>query len=254
MVPHKGGKRMEEDDWAYRMIYRWVEAGAKPADGKSVFDRLEVTPSEVQFQKDGQTTPLKVVAHWADGTKEDVTCLCRFQTNDESIVSVDENGVITSLGTGDTHVVAFYDNGIVAVPVIRPVSELVGASYPKVETRTEVDRLVVEKLKKLGIEPSPDLRRRRVPATAEPGHDRFAAIARRSDSVPGQRRPRQAFQEDRRTARTADLFRVVGQQAVRHSGQFPAQLSGHARGDRHGQAVVRVGRKASGRRTSLTTS
>ena len=160
MVPHKGGKRMEEGDWAYQMLYKWVEAGAKPADGKSVFSHLEVTPAEIQFRKDGQTEPLRVVAHWADGTKEDVTCLTRFQTNDESIATVDQDGVVTSAGLGDTHVVAFYDNGITAVPVLRPVSEQIGAKYPKIESKTEVDRLVVEKLKKLGIEPSPDMHRR----------------------------------------------------------------------------------------------
>src|SRR3954466_12461601 len=27
-IPHKGGKRMEADRWQYRMIHRWIEAGA----------------------------------------------------------------------------------------------------------------------------------------------------------------------------------------------------------------------------------
>src|SRR5690606_23035420 len=68
---------------------------------------------------------------------------------------VDEYGVITGLGVGDTHIVAFYDNGIAAVPVLRPVSDKVGPGYPEGPARTEVDRLVVEKLEKLGIVPSP---------------------------------------------------------------------------------------------------
>ncbi len=41
-----------------------------------------------------------------------MTCISRFRTNDESVAEVDEEGVVTSKGTGDTHVVAFYDNGV----------------------------------------------------------------------------------------------------------------------------------------------
>lgn len=154
-IPHKGGKRMTEGDWAYNLLHRWIEAGAKPADGTSVFDHIEVSPAEISFQKDGETVPLRVVACWADGSREDVTVLTRFQTNDESIATIDADGVVTSKAAGDTHVVAFYDNGVHAVPVLRPVSDKVGPNYPDVPTPTEIDRLVVEKLRKLGIVPSP---------------------------------------------------------------------------------------------------
>src|SRR5207245_593382 len=62
---------------------------------------------------------------------------------------------IKSVGPGDTHIVAFYDNGVSAIPVLRPVSKLVGENYPSVPMPTKVDELVVAKLKKLGIRPSP---------------------------------------------------------------------------------------------------
>jgi hypothetical protein len=154
-MPHKGGKRMEADGWQYRLFKRWIEGGAKGVEKESHFERLEVTPSEILFSKAGEKVALKVIAHWADGGSEDVTCLTRFRTNDESIAEVNEDGVVTSLGTGDTHIVAFYDNGVHAVPVLRPVSDLVGSKYPNVPTPTKVDELVVAKLKKLGITPSP---------------------------------------------------------------------------------------------------
>jgi hypothetical protein len=153
--PHKGGKRMEPESWQYRLILRWIEGGAKGVEKESHFDRLEVTPNEIVFRQSGDKIPLKVVAHWADGGSEDVTCLTRFRTNDESIAEVSEDGVVTSLGSGDTHIVAFYDNGVHAIPVLRPVSDLVGEKYPNVPTPTKVDELVVAKLKKLGITPSP---------------------------------------------------------------------------------------------------
>ena len=154
-VPHKGGKRLEADTWQYRLLVRWIEGGAKGVEQESRFDRLEVTPAEVRFGKEGEKVALKVVAHWADGSSEDVTCLTRFRTNDESIAEVGEDGVISAVGPGDTHVIAFYDNGVTSVPVLRPVSDLAGDRYPDVPTPTKVDELVVAKLRKLGITPSP---------------------------------------------------------------------------------------------------
>jgi hypothetical protein len=154
-MPHKGGKRMEPESWQYRVLLRWIEGGAKGVDKESHFERLEVTPSEIVFRQAGEKVALKVIAHWGDGGSEDVTCLTRFRTNDESVAEVSESGVVTSLGAGDTHIVAFYDNGVHAIPVLRPVSDLVGARYPNIPTPTKVDELIVAKLKKLGITPSP---------------------------------------------------------------------------------------------------
>jgi hypothetical protein len=154
-IPHKGGKRLDEDSWSYRLLVRWLEAGGKGvAEGAVRFERLEVTPTEIVFDREGRTVPLKVVARWADGTAEDVTCITRFRTNDESVAEVGDDGVVTSKGTGDTHVVAFYDNGVAVTQVIRPVSDRVGSNYPDVPTPTTIDALVVAKLKKLGIVPS----------------------------------------------------------------------------------------------------
>ena len=153
-MPHKGGKRLEPDSWQYTMFVRWMEEGARGVSDPVRFDRLEMIPSEIVFQEEGERVPLRVIAHWADGAREDVTCITRFRTNDESIAEIDEDGVVTSVGRGDTHVVAFYDNGVSVTQVIRPVSDKVGPDYPAVPTPTRVDALVVAKLSKLGIVPS----------------------------------------------------------------------------------------------------
>jgi hypothetical protein len=153
-MPHKGGKRLDEGSWQYEMLVRWIEAGAKGVSNPVKFERLDVTPTEIVFERPGQQVPLKVIAHWADGTREDVTCITRFRTNDESIAEIDADGVVTSKGKGDTHVVAFYDNGVAVTQAILPVSDKVGPQYPDVPTPTKVDELVVEKLRKLGIVPS----------------------------------------------------------------------------------------------------
>ncbi len=154
-IDHEGGKRFSPDGWEYDLLQRWIKAGAKGREEEHAeLAALEITPGEIIFQKAGETSPLKIVALWSDGTREDVTPLCRFQTNDDSIATVNESGVVRAAGQGDTHVVAFYDNGIASAQVIRPVSDRVGKNYPDVPAPTEIDRLVVQKLKKVGIVPS----------------------------------------------------------------------------------------------------
>lgn len=154
-LAHGGGKRYELGSWEHHVLLRWIQGGAKGVgENQADLVRLEVTPDEVVFNQAGQTVPLKAVAVWSDGTREDVTPLCRFQTNDDQVAEIDKDGLVTAVNPGDTHVVAFYDKAVVPVPTMRPVSERVGPDYPDVPTPTKIDELVVQKLRKLGIVPS----------------------------------------------------------------------------------------------------
>jgi hypothetical protein len=154
-IPHDGGQRLHRDTWQYRVLLRWIEAGAKDPGAKAAsFVRLEVEPREIVAARAGQTWQMRAVAVWSDGVREDVTPLCRFQTNDDQVATIDEAGLVTALGPGDSHVVAFYDNGVVPVPVLFPLSDRVGPAYPDVPTPTRIDELVVQKIRKLGVVPS----------------------------------------------------------------------------------------------------
>jgi hypothetical protein len=154
-ISHKGGKRLEPGSWQYRVLMQWIRDGAKnDASEKLRFDHLSVEPSTLVFREPNETKPIKVIAHWSDGTAEDVTDLARFRSNDDSIVTISDHGVVTATGKGDTHVVAFYDNGVKPVQVILPVSDQLGARYPNVPTPTKIDALVVAKLRQSGIAPS----------------------------------------------------------------------------------------------------
>ena len=152
---HKGKKRFEKGSWEYNLILRWIQDGAKNDVAETgQFERLDVSPKELVFKKSGDAIQLKVLAHWKDGTVEDVTQLTRFRTNDESVALVSDTGLVTAKTMGDTHIVAFYDNGVEPVPALLPVSDRVGVKFPAVKTRTKVDELVVAKLRKTGILPS----------------------------------------------------------------------------------------------------
>jgi Protein of unknown function (DUF1549)/Protein of unknown function (DUF1553) len=152
---HEGGQRYKKGSWEHHVFKRWVEGGAKgAAENHADFLGLDITPKEFLFSGKGQKVQIKVVAKWSDGKREDVTPICRYQSNDTQVCRIDANGLVTSNEPGDTHVVVFYDAGVVPVPVIRPVSDKVGSNYPHVPTPTTIDKLVVQKLRKLGIVPS----------------------------------------------------------------------------------------------------
>ncbi len=152
---HKGKERIKTGSWEYNLVLKWIQDGAKlDVTETGDFDRLEVTPKEIVFNRTGDYAQLRVLAHWKDGTVEDVTELTRFRSNDDSVAAITDTGRVTAKDPGDTHVVAFYDNGVLPVPVMRPVTAQHGTKYPKVATRTKVDQLVVAKLRKLGIIPS----------------------------------------------------------------------------------------------------
>jgi len=152
---HEGGKRFEKDSWEYRLLFNWMKAGAHNiGDDAPRLQQLIVEPSEILFANSNDRHSLRVIAQWTNGDREDVTPLCRFQTNDDSIAQVSRDGIVKAAAPGDTHVVVFYENGIAAIPVLQPVSPQHGENYPRIAAPTQIDRLIGEKLKKLGVVPA----------------------------------------------------------------------------------------------------
>ena len=145
-------------------IKKWIQMGAPWPDGNhdvpgvtdQVLIGLHHEPAEILFQESGQTQPIRIIAEWEDGIREDVTCLARFQTNNDAVAGVSPNGLATSVGEGDTHIIAFYDNGVAAIPALQAHA---GATLQPANTGTQedsinghpIDRFVNSKLNKLGI-------------------------------------------------------------------------------------------------------
>lgn len=152
---HEGGLKLPPGGWEQKLLHEWIAAGATSV-GKEAprFVRLDVTPKQIVFTEPGETVSLTATAVWSDGTREDVTCLTRFESKDDSVAEVTSEGTIRSKAAGDTYVISYYDNGIFSTQVILPVQKYKSGAYPQVATPTEVDRHVVSKLRKLGIVPS----------------------------------------------------------------------------------------------------
>lgn len=151
---HEGGKRLDEGSWQYNTLHRWIASGAATERAIQTLERLEIQPAEIQFNTDDQQQQLTAIAHWADGSKEDVTALCRFASNDDAVAAIDESGLVASGLSGDTHVVVSYDRAVVPIAVTRRVQVDADIDAPPGSSHP-VDRLIAAKHAKLGIIPSP---------------------------------------------------------------------------------------------------
>ena len=98
-VLHEGGVRTALGIADYAILRDWITRGAKLDDlAQSQVKSLIVTP-EKHAAKAGESYALRVEARFADGTTEDVTGLCTFESTDKGAAEVDVTG-LEQTGTG----------------------------------------------------------------------------------------------------------------------------------------------------------
>lgn len=153
-IGHEGGQLIKPDSWQYRLLRAWVDSGAPREKPDQLLVSLDVHPKELQFSELQKSIPIRVTAVWADGTKEDVTSITRFRSNDDAVVQTDEQGIARSVGFGDTHLIAIYDNGVASIPAVVRNPKQPRADWPNDPETSPIDQLINQKLRFLGIVPS----------------------------------------------------------------------------------------------------
>lgn len=159
-VPHSGGKLFEADSQLCKDLVAWIGKGAPedPADTAKCVN-VEYFPSQVVLQGEGETQPMTVIATYSDGTTRDVTKLAAFSSNNKNAADVDENGLATSgsiaaTRSGEAFVIARFDKFTVGAQII-VLPKGVQYERPQEAPVNEIDTLVLDKLEKLRILPSP---------------------------------------------------------------------------------------------------
>lgn len=150
----------------------WVTMGAPwpasdiytPVESGQVLAELLYEPEQIIFDsKDPAPVQIRIIAVWESGELEEVTALTRFTTNNDNIAEVNASGLVSSSGSGDTHIVATYDNGVIAIPVIRPfafadIEHAINNDNrsPLTEKQPDnpIDQFVLDKLDKLNLHAS----------------------------------------------------------------------------------------------------
>ncbi len=155
-VPHGGGKRLIKGSPDYELIRHWIASGTpRTPKNAPTLKRIAVEPSEIiaAFKHEQR---LKVTAYFSDGSKEDVTRLALFQSNDNAYADVDGNGKV-KVGSiaGEAAVTARFVDKFAVCNVLVPLPSTVDpAVYTKLPRFNFIDGHVWNKLQQLHITPS----------------------------------------------------------------------------------------------------
>jgi hypothetical protein len=152
-TPHGGGKRIEADSDDYRLLLRWVAQGMPYGkDTDPTIAKVEVLPKRRTMTLTGEQQ-LVVLAHYSDGSVQDVTRSALYEPNDKSMAVVDEEGRVTMLDQpGDVGVMVRYQGKVAVFNATAPL----GAPVENLPAPVNfIDELVFAKLKALGMPPSP---------------------------------------------------------------------------------------------------
>lgn len=136
------------------ILIDWIAAGAK-ADPEEVAQptHIEITPNRLLLQGEGRRVPLRVRAHYNDGTDRDVTHLAAFTSSNGEVAGVDEAGAVTSGKRGEAFLMARFHTLTEGAEVI-VIPENLRELPPQPENDHPIDQLIADKLERLRMQPS----------------------------------------------------------------------------------------------------
>lgn len=155
-IPHGGGRRLSPSEPEFARLARWIENNTPrtvpDAATAPSLQQLTLEPAERSLQPETQQQ-IVAMAHFSDGSVQDVTRLVTFQSNESTIAEVDDWGLVTTEERiGETAIVATYSGHVavsrIRIPLDRPWST------PDFPIRNSVDERILAQLRSLGIPPS----------------------------------------------------------------------------------------------------
>ncbi len=151
---HEGGTRFLRGSLADQIFVKWVTQGV-PADlnDKDEVVGVRMIPDKL-VMKPGEKHHIQLIAEYSDGTTRDVTRLGMFAVNNDRFATVDEDGMVESIESGETAVVGRFERTFAATGVTvlapAPIANFTATPIPE----NLIDRPVIEKLNRLKIAPS----------------------------------------------------------------------------------------------------
>src|SRR5262249_35410281 len=109
-ISHGGGQKLEVDGPDYQILSDWIASGAPaPREHDTVIRRLEVFPKEAVI-KPKDRLQILVRAWYSDGHAEDVTRWVKFNSSEDLVASVDQEGQVRVAGHGEAAITVWYSN------------------------------------------------------------------------------------------------------------------------------------------------
>jgi len=155
-VSHGGGLKLEVGSADYQVLTDWIAAGAPaPSPTDPRIARIEVFPRSALLKpKDG--LQIVVRAWYSDGRAEDVTRWAKFNSSDDLVATVTDEGKVTVAGHGEAAITVVYSNVVGTNRITSPFpNELAPDVFTKAPRNNYIDELVTKKLEGLHLPPSP---------------------------------------------------------------------------------------------------
>jgi hypothetical protein len=154
MVPHGGGLRLPADSPGYGILLAWLRLNTPaPAQHEPHLLGITISPGEVTVPLKAHQ-PLRVTARFNNGTRREVTRWTRFVSNQDNVATVDDQGLVTIVGTGEAIIRAHYGGQVAIARLLVPQPASSSSQTPEVR-HNFIDDAIDAKLHRLGIAPSP---------------------------------------------------------------------------------------------------
>ncbi len=153
LVEHEGGKRFATDSEEYRLLRAWIAAGA-PADAENTpsLTALTVSPPEALVEEPQRTVQLKAMATFSDGSTRDVTRWTIWEPSN-LLAEANRDGLVTAKQSGETTVIARFENLQTPVPVAF-LPQRLDFKWSAPESANFIDTHVFAKLQRMRTLPS----------------------------------------------------------------------------------------------------
>ena len=155
-LKHTGGRRIKVGSRDYRVIADWIADGALPPNKDDpTIEKLEVFPP-ISSLKIGDKQALLVRVLYSDGHEEDVTSWVKFTSANETVATVDENGLVEIVGHGEGAITAWFSSKIEVARVTVPFDfSIPDETFTQAPRKNFVDDLVLDQMQRLNLRPSP---------------------------------------------------------------------------------------------------
>jgi hypothetical protein len=154
-IAHGGGRRFNVGSPEYKIMSGWIAQGMPaPDDSDPVVKEIQVLPHEASLIP-GAEQQLIVMAIFSDGHTADVTQWAKYDSGDEGVASVDNNGHVTMHGYGEAPVTVWYQSHVtfsrLRIPFPYKLDETVFSKAPR---NNYIDDAILDHLRALHIPPS----------------------------------------------------------------------------------------------------
>ena len=151
-VDHKGGRKLRADAPGYEAVRAWIAAGAPYGPRDLQVTGLDVEPKDSLLPDVNRAQALHVVATLSDGSRQDVSNLALYTSNDDAIAEVSKAGEVTTRGRGLTSIMVRYSGQVAAARIAVPFSGPAPNAFPP---QNFIDEPIGEELRRLKLPASP---------------------------------------------------------------------------------------------------